>query len=212
MYVVSETNEWILNKTDEEITSLDYRFFVGVKSPVKYYDNETGKKTHQDYLYKRKNDEIVLAIRQFYTDVLDENENIIDVEVTTYWFEVIGDHLVKTERLNLSSNSLDRIITGRRKRIKSFIINEARTCEKPFVKEMLAIVFNFLAIELETWVNTSDATFFHNKIDSATANQNPDLITIFEGIADAPESILDLMLIEAEEGISVKDYLKTFIK
>ncbi|WP_379664790.1 hypothetical protein [Pseudotenacibaculum haliotis] len=183
-----------------------------MKSAIKFYDNVTGAKTHQDYLYEDKSGKLHLVIRQFYEDVVDHDGALVDYKTKTFWYKTIGDHLIKQETLKLSSDKLYDLQISRRNRVKQYLLKEAETAANPMIHPIFTLLFNWLEADLSTWINTGDASFLHDKLDNAPSTDDQKVISIFGTNQGVPKSIVDLLNLPTETNNNVIGYLKYYIK
>lgn len=211
MYVFIPKNKHLASFTEDQIKSKEYRFLTGMKAGKKIHDPLTGRKTHQDYLYEEEEGNLRLAIRQFYEDVLDDQGKFIDIKVITHWFKSDGGKTIKIERLRLDYDLIVEIEIKRRSKIKSDIIKEARESEEPFIKDVFSFILNWLDVDLSTWIDTGDASFFHKALDNASTESNQNVIDLFQGVPDTPISFSELLLSTTSTQINVIGYLKYYI-
>ncbi len=191
-FYIQHTNPHLIGKSESEIMASDIGALNGVSKAEKFYEDFTKRKTHQNY-YAAINGEKQLVIRKIFTDIKDVNGNLIDYKIDFYWFGASGKKLYKS-RTGFNTIELEKIQENRRKRIQTYLISEAKTAINPQIKLVFSAILNTTQLPLKTWVDSGDASFFIAVLD------------------DTNSPIDQYMSLPTEAGISVKEYLKLFIK
>ncbi len=203
---IYKSNTHLSGKSESEITSKDIGSLNRLSSARKFYD-ESGRKTHSNYLIDNE-----LVIIKNFKDIMNQDGDIIDLEVTLIWLDDLGDHLQKTWLVNLDEDNISKMKITRKTQVKQYLLKEAKSSDNPMIHEIFTLLFIWLGDELDTWINTEDASFFHTKLDNAPNEDNASVLDIFGGITNTPRSFSDLLQLPTETHTNIIGYLKYFIK
>jgi hypothetical protein len=217
-------NPHLKNKTEEEIMSTDITSLNGIGLPSKFYDRETGRKTHQFYR-SEINEKFVNSVFIKFTDILENNTLIgIQKEFTFYSpfpdtvkevdgvLIVISHHVTKIKKEYFTD-----IVSGnkvpneflifkekekRRNTVYNQIVQMALISPNPLFKSLLSIVLDYAKKEIDTWKDSGDASMFHLALDNAPNTFNQKIAHIFTGTPYASiDSISKMLQLPAKDDL-----------
>jgi hypothetical protein len=228
-YNFLEQNPDFQGKDDEYIMRQSYVEINGIGSAKPLYDYEDGgRKTQQTYSYTFLNGRVTDAIVNLFEDIYNSENELIAVNVKHIWVRNGTKNLVKETIKDLSYKDVITLKSGRRSNIKVFLLSEAEKSENPLVPLIFDVIFDYLQLGLNTWIETGKHYEIYRLIDNAPIIDNDVVISIFEkvyGVDNVPNELKSLKslfyldsgknLIENEvvvRKMKIHEYLKHFIK
>ena len=225
-YYIEYHNEYLIGRSDSEITAKEIGALNGLKKAEKDYQQYTQRKTHQNY-FTDINGESKLAIRKIFTDQLDADGNLVEYKIDFYWYGPVKR--LHKQVVIKDPQELDEIQINRRKRIQKLLISEGKNAESISVKLVYTLLLSYLKPSLDLWIATGDCSRVYQMIDEASGDEHPEVLAIFEPLREELESkyppedvpvtpksmkdVFDLFRADKEQAkVKLKDHLKLYIK
>lgn len=184
---IQQINKSLLGKSINELMSIDINSLNGINRGIAIYDNK-GRKVSTEY-YSDMLDGLI--IKKTFTDVLDGIGNVIAIHLKIEWFTNIGTTIEKNLVLKFSPFDIYKLLIKRRRNVIDYLLYQGSLST---ISDSYDTLFDYLNSGINSWVNTSKIAKFNTLIND-TSN------TV----------IVNLLAIEVQPGITLKQYLQTYI-
>lgn len=184
---IQQINKLLLGKPINELMSIDINSLNGINRGIAIYDNK-GRKVSTEY-YSDMLDGLI--IKKTFTDVLDGIGNVIAIHLKIEWFTNIGTTIEKNLVLKFSPFDIYKLLIKRRRNVIDYLLYQGSLST---ISDSYDTLFDYLNSGINSWVNTSKIAKFNTLIND-TSN------TV----------IVNLLAIEVQPGITLKQYLQTYI-
>ena len=179
-------NSSMSNKTISELMAIDINSLNGINRGIATYDNK-GRKVMTEYY-----SDIIdgLIIRKTFTDVL-ESGKLTAIHLKIEWFTNIGTAVEKNLVLKFSDFDIYKLLIKRRRNVIDYLLYQGSLSS---IANDYDTLFDHLNSGINSWVNTGKVTKFNTLINDTSNTE-----------------ITDLLAIEVQAGVTLKQYLISYI-